>query len=207
MVLGQYRCAVGTLTTRLEAEQVLKELKQAGVPISQISIVPVASNNAVLKQELSGIEFNDDVEDNSQSPAETTAKAGAIVGTLLGAIAGCMAGLSLLLVPEAGFLIVVGAWGMPLLTTVAGAGIGAASCGVIGAVAGKEAPENKTGVDEEGNSSREYLVVVEGTDEEVHQVESILSRLNRKYFKTNLPSLSEPFIVDWFKTPGLWKSL
>ncbi|MEW6492137.1 MAG: hypothetical protein AB1589_06260 [Cyanobacteriota bacterium] len=107
-----------------------------------------------------------------------------------------MAGLSLLLLPEAGFVIAVGTWGIPLLTTVAGAGIGAASCGLIGAVVGREAPENQAEVDEEGNSSREYLVVVEGTDEEVHQVESILSRLNRKYFKTNIPSLSEHPLVD-----------
>ncbi|MEW6492136.1 MAG: hypothetical protein AB1589_06255 [Cyanobacteriota bacterium] len=88
MVLGQYRCAVGTLATRLDAEQVFNELKLAGVPISQISIIPVASNNAALKKEFSGTQSSDDIEDNAQSQAEMTAKAGAIVGTLLGAIGG-----------------------------------------------------------------------------------------------------------------------
>lgn len=203
MVSGQHRCAVGTLANGLDAEQVFNELKRAGVPIPHISIVPIDSKD-IAKEELGEAEISDFVEDDPQE--EMGAMAATIVGSLLGAISGCLAGLGLLLVPEAGFFLAVGTWGTPLLTTVAGAGIGAASGGLIKAVAGMEAGENQVEVDFKHDSNAEYLVMVEGTDEEVNQAESILDRLNQKYLKINLPSFSGYPLVELFKIPDFWKS-
>ena len=205
MVLGQHRCAVGTFANRPDAEQVFNELKRAGVPTPHISIVPLEFKDAHHEEKLSNTKFNDLDEDNSQE--EMGAMAATIVGSLLGAIGGCLAGLGLLLVPEFGFFLVVGTWGTPLFTTVAGAGIGAASGGLIHAVAGMETSENRVEVDFEHNSNAEYLVMVEGTDEEVDQAEFILERLNQKYLKINLPSFSGHPLVELFnKIPEFWKS-
>lgn len=204
MVSGQHRCAVGTLANGLNAKQVFNELKRAGVPIPHISIVPIDSKDIAYKEEFGEVEISDSIEDDPQE--EMGAMAATIVGSLLGAIGGCLAGLGLLLVPEVGFFVFVGTWGTPLLTTVAGAGIGAASGGLINAVAGMDTGENRVEVNFEHNSNTEYLVMVEGTDEEVNQAESILDRLNQKYLKINLPSFSGYPLVELFKIPEFWKS-
>lgn len=204
MVSGQHRCAIGTLANGLDAKQVFNELKRAGVPIPHISIVPIDSKDIAYKEELGEAEISDSIEDDPQE--EMGAMAATIVGSLLGAIGGCLAGLGLLLIPEVGFFVVVGTWGTPLLTTVAGAGIGAASGGLLNAVAGMDTSENRVEVNFEHDSKAEYLVMVEGTDEEVNQAESILDRLNQKYLKINLPSFSGHPLVELFKIPGFWKS-
>jgi len=204
MVLGQHRCAVGTFANRPDAEQVFNELKRAGVPTPHISIVPLESKDADHEEKLSNTKFNDLDEDNSQE--EMGAMAATIVGSLLGAVGGCFAGLGLLLMPEVGLVLAVGTWGTPLLATVVGTGIGAASGGLIRVVAGMETPEDEAGVDFERYSTSEYLVMVEGTDEEVYQAESILDQLNQKYLKVNLPSFSKHPFVESFKTRDFWKS-
>jgi hypothetical protein len=117
-----------------------------------------------------------------------------------------LAGLALLLVPEAGFFLAVGTWGTPLLTTLAGAAIGAARGGLINAVWGMEVGENRVEVNFKHGSNAEYLVMVEGTDEEVNQAEFILERLSKKYLKINLPSFSGYPLVELLKMPEFWKS-
>jgi hypothetical protein len=204
MVLGQHRCAVGTFANRPHAEQVYNELRRAGVPTPQISLVPIDSQDSDQQEVLSEARINNLVEDDSQE--EMGAIAAALVGSLLGAIGGCLAGLGLMLAPEIGVVMIMGTWGTTLVTTVAGAGIGGFGCGLLKAVSDMESPEDQAIADFESDSSSKYLVMVEGTEEEVHQVESILDRLNQKYLKINLPSLSENPLLELLKAPRFWKS-
>lgn len=161
---GQHKFTVGIFDNRPDAEQVFNRLKLAGVAIPHISIIPMDSRNTECREEVS----------EDEAPEENSAIAATIVGMLLGAVGGCLGGLGLLLVPEAGFVLAVGSWGLPLLTTVTGAGIGAASFGLIRSFAGLKTSEDGTDFDEQGRWNREYLVVVEGTDNEIYQAESII---------------------------------
>ena len=140
MVLGQRRYAVRTFVDHADAEQVLNKFKLAGIPTSQISVVSVDSKDATHKQPLGEIETEGLDEDNAQE--ECGAIAGTIVGSLLGGIGGCLAGLGLLLMLEISLLLAVGTSGTVLLLTLVGAGIGGASGGLIGALAGMETPED-----------------------------------------------------------------
>lgn len=161
---SQHKYTVGIFGNRPDAEQVFNKLKLAGVAIPHISIIPMDSQKTQGWEEVS----------EDEVPEENSAIAATIVGMLLGAIGGCLGGLGLLLVPEAGVVLAVGSWGTPLLTTVTGAGLGAASFGLIRSFASLKNSENGETFDEEGNLNREYLVVVEGSDDEIYQAESII---------------------------------
>jgi hypothetical protein len=206
VVFGQHRCAVGTLANYLNAEQVFNELKRGGVPTPHISIVPLTSPEANPNIELSQAQISELPENGESTDEEREAMAAAIVGSLLGAVGGCLTGLGLLLVPEVGFVLAIGTWGTPLIATVAGAGFGAVSGGLIGSLAEGETSENLTDLDFERDPIGEYLVMVEGTDAQVHQAETILEQLHQKYLKINLPTISEHPIVEFFKNQDFWKS-
>jgi len=168
MILRQKRYAVGVFFSYIDAESAPGELKRTGFPLAQISIVAkTADHDAQLDSA--------GVSDCVGEEAETAT--GAIVGSMLGAILGCLAGLGMLAVPGVGFIIVaVGTTGTSLATaTLAGAGIGAASGGLISAIAGSELSSDQARVAGGGGQS-EFLVMVEGADDEVRQAESILNR-------------------------------
>jgi hypothetical protein len=206
VVFGQHRCAVGTLANHLNAKQVFNELKRGGVPTPHISIVPVSSPETHLNLEPSKTQISEVIENDTSEDEDRAAMAAAIVGSLLGAVGGCLTGLGLLLVPEVGFVLAIGTWGTPLIATVAGAGLGAVSGGLIGSLGEGETSEEITDLDFEHDPMGEYLVMVEGTDDEVHQAETILEQLHQKYLKINLPSISENPLIDFFKNQDFWKS-
>ncbi len=170
MVLGHYRCAIARCTNRLDAEQVINELKRVGVSTAQISIAPRDFQDGTRKEELGEAEVSELVEDNPSV-------AGAVVGILLGAIGGSLAGLGLLLMPEVGLILLAGGSGTVLLSTLAGAGCGIASSGLIQVCTCKKRPEEQAGEGFGRYSSGKYLVTVEGTDNEVHYAQSILRTL------------------------------
>ncbi len=171
MVPGQNRYAVARFTNHQYVEQALKDLYNAGFSIAQICVV---SKDADRDEKLDKAIMSDRVR---EIPQEGTATAGTIVGSMLGAIAGCFVGLGLLTLPGVGLVVVLGTSGATLVTTLTGAALGAASCGLIEAWTGSEIPEDQTPVDINHDSHSEYLVMVKGTDDEVHVAESILKRL------------------------------
>lgn len=141
MVLGQHRYTVCTFTNRLDAERALNTLKHSGFPTDEMAIVSDRAEQSDRNQEIGEVRSNNIDEEDSLE--EKRAMAGALVGSLIGAIGGSLLGLGLVLVPEADLVATVGSWGTPLIATVAGGGIGAASCGLIGALAGTEIAEDE----------------------------------------------------------------
>ncbi len=179
MVPGQNRYAVARFTNHQYVEQALNDLYSAGFPMAQIYVVSKEADRDTQlgKSSISDRTGRTDGADPVREVAkEGTATAGTIVGSMLGAIAGCFVGLGLLLVPGFGLVVVLGTSGTTLVTTLTGAAIGAASCGLIEACAGLEFPEDRTRVDSNCGSQSEYLVMVKGMDDEVHLAESILKR-------------------------------
>ncbi len=169
MDLSQTRYAIGRFSNRLELEQALGELNRAGFLVAQISIVAkVADRNEPL----------DSSKISARTGAEAQEKAaiGAIAGGMLGAIFGWLASLGILMVPGVSLLVVVGTTGTALATIFAGAGIGAAGGGLILALATSEIPSKRATVARGSRWRDEFLVMVDGTDDEVHRARLILSR-------------------------------
>jgi hypothetical protein len=180
MVFGQYRYAVATFTNRKDMEQVLNELYRAGFTIGQIFVVTKDVDN---DEQLGQLAVSDRAVRTSRSdlvreiPQEGTATAGTLIGSILGAITGCFVGLGLLSVPGLGLALAIGTSGTTLVTTITGAALGAASCGLIEVCAGLELSEDRTRVNSNRCSKCEYLVMVDGTDDQVARAKSILKRL------------------------------
>lgn len=130
------RTVVGLFRNRSEAEDTIRDLKQAGFTSEQIGVATRdgqeknAGRSAPAEREE---ELGKIGEDTAEGMAE-----GATVGALTGGVVGGLVGLlGSLLVPGLGPVIVGGV----LASTLMGLGIGAATGGLIGALVGMGVPE------------------------------------------------------------------
>jgi hypothetical protein len=115
----------GLFDTRDAAAFAVVELKAAGIPNEEISIV----TNKVDGQSTERSADDRTVDNNM---AETGAADGAVIGGVLGGGAGLLAGLGLLTIPGIGPVLAAG-W---LLTTAVGTAVGASGGGLVGALVG-----------------------------------------------------------------------
>ncbi|MGV2827091.1 hypothetical protein [Myxosarcina sp. GI1(2024)] len=83
-------------------------------------------------------------------------------------------GLDTLAIPGVGPIIVAGEAASTIASTLAGAEIGAAAGGIIGALVGLGIPEEKAKIYNARVKSGSYLLLANGTDEEIHRAEIIL---------------------------------
>jgi hypothetical protein len=153
------RIVVALFEERSEAEDAIRDLKNAGFTNEQIG---VATQERVGAGEArsEGTPVTDEtarvVEDTATGMAE-----GAAVGALTGGIIGGLVGLvSSLLIPGLGPLVVGGV----LASTLMGMGVGAATGGLIGALVGMGVPEEDARYFDAGLRNGRTLVTVSGTD-------------------------------------------
>lgn len=175
MVLSSDRRTAAIFFNRKDTELALSELKNAGFPITQISVVT---------KELENNNFTDGFGTSEflwyQASSSGKATCGAITGSMLGAICGCLVGLGLIVVPGIGFGLAVGTTGATLAATIAGAGIGGAGGGLLENLVDSGTVFEQMGVEHDRAFEDEYLVIVNGTDDEVSRAESILKLLQNK---------------------------
>lgn len=168
MALGQQRRAVGVFSSRQDAEDALKALRNSGFPIERVSVI---ARNAGQQDSIAGANVTDTV----GSKADEGAGTGAVTGTVLGGLGGLLVGAGALAIPGIGPVIAAGTIATTLATTALGAGLGAASGSLVGALSGLGIAEDRAQVYSDRVSQGDYLVIVDGTDEEVRLAESILS--------------------------------
>jgi hypothetical protein len=101
---------------------------------------------------------------------------GAIGGTAIGGIGGLLVGIAAVSVPGIGPVLTAGAVATALGTTVAGAGLGAATGGLIGALAASGIPRDEAEVYVEGVKRGGVLVLVEASDTLATEASSVMSR-------------------------------
>lgn len=167
MTIGLDKRAVGVFPSRRDAETALHELRNSGFPMDKVSVVAQDADRA---DNIAGA----DVSDRVGNKADEGAGYGAAAGGTLGGIGGLLVGLGALAIPGIGPIMLAGAAATTLATTAAGAGIGAVAGGLIGALIGLGIPEERARVYNERVSRGEYLVIVDGTENEVRQAEAIL---------------------------------
>ncbi len=165
MISGLDKRAVGTFPTRQATEQALMELQRVSFPMDKVSVI---TRDGDRERDIAGV----NVKDSMGNEAAEGAGAGAVSGTALGGIGGLLVGLGTLAVPGVGPFLAAGT----VATTLAGAGIGAAGGALVGALTGLGIPEREAEDYSQRLSQGEYLVIVDGSEEDIHRAESILRR-------------------------------
>jgi len=138
---------VGIFADTGRAERALNGLKDAGFTPEQVSVV------AKDKQDVQEMSENTEMVANS-------AAGGAVAGTVLGGLAGFLVGISALVIPGIGPIVGAGIIG----STLAGAGIGAATGGLIGALTAEGVDEEHARGYEAGVKQGGILLSVRATD-------------------------------------------
>ena len=165
----QYK-AVGVFPSRLETETALRELiKKHGFPSEQVSVV-------AQHKEQNDINDLDYKEIEQGDRASEGATAGGLTGGTLGGITGLLIGLGTLAIPGIGPIMLAGAATTAIATTIAGSAIGAATGTLVGGLVGLGVPKEKAKAYRAKVAEGGYLVIVEGTIDEVQLAEQILSQ-------------------------------
>ncbi|HAJ62100.1 MAG TPA: histidine kinase [Cyanobacteria bacterium UBA8543] len=168
MALSQQKRAVGVFSSRRDVEYALSELRDAGFPMAKVSVIAKDADNG---GKLAGADMSDD----EGNKAEEGAASGAVTGGVLGTLTGLLVGLGALAIPGIGPVMLAGATATALATTFSGGAIGIATGTLFGALVGLGIPEKRAVVYSDRLSRGDYLVIVDGTDNEIRHAEAILS--------------------------------
>jgi len=148
---------VGVFDGPNHAETALNQLRSAGFQPEQVSVV--ARDQGETRQMAENTGMGEGV------------ATGAVTGGVLGGVAGFLVGISALVIPGIGPIVGSGI----LLSTLAGAGIGAAAGGLIGALGEHGVPEEDArGYEEHVRQGSILLTVHANSDEQAHEAHRIL---------------------------------
>ena len=172
MALGQHKRAVGVFSTRRDAEVALRELRDSNFPMDRVSVI---TRDADRRDDIAGADVRDDVRDDRDNLADEGAKTGAVAGGAFGGLTGLLVGLGTLAIPGIGPIMLAGATATAIATTLAGGAIGAVAGSLLGGLIGLGIPEEEARGYNDRISRGHYLILVEGTDEEISRAQRILS--------------------------------
>jgi uncharacterized protein (TIGR02271 family) len=167
-MIGNHRRAVGVFSTRREAEQALHDLSASGFNMNHVSVI---ARDAERNQRIEGAEVTKHV----GNKADEGAGVGALSGGALGGLTGLLVGLGTLAIPGIGPVMLAGEVATTLATALAGGAIGAASGGLLGSLVGLGIPEREAQVYSNRVNQGDYLVIVDGTDDEIRRTEALLN--------------------------------
>ncbi|HEY9691947.1 MAG TPA: general stress protein [Oculatellaceae cyanobacterium] len=168
MALGYEKRAVGIFSNPQDAQDALTELRDAGFPMSKVSVIAKDADASKF--------VDSDVRDADGNKADDGAKTGAVTGGALGGLTGLLIGLGAIAIPGIGPVMLAGAAATAIATTLSGAAIGAAAGGIIGSLVGLGIPEERAIVYNERVNRGHYLVMVDGTEDEIRRAEAALNR-------------------------------
>lgn len=156
---------IGVYNNQQDALAAIQQLKTAGFPASQLSVLGHSKEDQTEQDKLEALDSDHEM-DKPMKIAATGLGIGVVVGPILGALAG----IGLLAIPGVGILVGAGA----LAGAVAGLDAGIIGGGVISALA--IARSNKVHEDKykEHLQAGRYLVVAQGSDDELEQAKGIM---------------------------------
>ncbi len=185
----QYQ-AVGVFANRREIETALRELiKKHGFPAEQVSV-------ATQDREQADINDLDDrrTEYVYEAPVGA-ATTGSLTGGTLGGLTGLLIGLGTIAIPGIGPIILAGATATAIATAIAGGAIGAATGTLVGGLVGLGIPQSRAKTYRAKVAEGGYLIILEGTLDEIQLAEEILSQ----------HSINEWEVYDAFETEAIKK--
>jgi hypothetical protein len=167
MVTSNQTRALGLFSKCEDAEQALTELKSSGFPMDKVSVVAREAGESV---------------GDTQTIAQVGDKnldtgAGVVADTLTNsALATVLVGLGSLAIPGIGPIIAAGTLGASLVASVASTGVSAAAFGgVVKALTDLGIPEETARTYTDRLHAGDYLVVVDGTEDDISRAQGIFS--------------------------------
>ena len=158
-----------TLTALYEtfqaAQGAVYELRAAGIPDRDISLISTRTKDAFGSEDHSG--------------ATTGASAGAGLGLLAGGTGGLLTGLGVMAIPGVGPVVAAGWLAAMVAGAAAGAVVGGATGGIIGALTDSGLSENDAHVYAEAVRRGGTLITVRVPEEKVVETDAILDRFQR----------------------------
>lgn len=175
MELANEKRAVGAFSSYSQAEAALHELQEHGFSMQHVSIVGRNPDD----HQAVGSESRDLLGEGPKQAAQDTqtdegAKTGAMAGSAIGGLTGLLVGLGALAIPGVGPVVVGGAVATALATTLTGGAVGAAAGGLVGGLVGLGIPEDRATAYQDRIAQGEYLVMIEGNEEQIQRAEAIL---------------------------------
>lgn len=161
--------AVGAFADRDAVEIAIHRLRDADYNMGNVSIAVKHEENQPDK--IDGVGVTDTLGDRSKEGAAT----GATTGAAVGGLAGLLIGIGAIAIPGLGPVMLAGALGTAAATTAAGGAIGAATGGLAGTLIGLGIPEGPAERYSEVVREGGYLVMVDGSEEEIAKAHAILS--------------------------------
>jgi len=173
MVGQQHKRAIGTFSDHAKAQNALLELRDSGFTMDQVSIVGHDANHM---SNLGGAQGSDRLSDlHDDNKSGEGARTGAAAGGTVGGLTGLLVGLGMVAIPGVGPVMLAGAGATALATALTGGAIGAATGGIAGGLVGLGIPENQANAYSDRIDQGDYLVMVEGSEEDIHRAQAVLS--------------------------------
>lgn len=163
----QTQRAMGIFSDEQNLKNALDELKSAGFDMNHISVI---AKDAEHPDQVAGVRVTDPLSHDKARDAAT----GTVAGGVLGGLTGLLVGLVTLAVPGVGPVVFVGTEAAVIASALGGGAIGAAAGGLVGILANLGVPEEQAKKYSHRLSHGDYLVLVQGTDEQIQQAETIL---------------------------------
>ncbi|MEB3828962.1 DUF1269 domain-containing protein [Phormidium sp. CCY1219] len=167
MAVRHLKRAVGVFPDLENARGALEELKDNHFPMERVSVIAKDTETPL------GADIETERKGNK---ADEGAAVGAATGGALGTLGGLLVGLGALAIPGIGPVMLAGATATALATTISGGAIGAAAGGLVGALVGLGIPEKQAKIYNDRVAQGDYLIIIEGTDDEIHRAEEIVQR-------------------------------
>lgn len=197
------KLAVGTFSNYEKTETALTELKENGFLMNQVSVVGrdinketelagvntsdqfVNADNLDINEnqvvEVTGVNRSDQLVDISnlhtdENKSAQKATDGAMAGITIGGFTGLLVGLGALAIPGIGPVMLAGAAATALASAISGGVIGGVAGSLAGGLVGLGIPADRATVYNDLVSQGNYLVMVEGSEEDITVAESIFSK-------------------------------
>lgn len=170
--------AVGTFSNYEATEIALRDLKENGFMMDQISVI---GRDIDRELELTGVNTSEDLVNvgnlrTDKNKAAETATDGAMAGLTLGGFTGLLVGLGAMAIPGVGPVMLAGAAATALATTLSGGVIGGAIGSLAGGLVGLGIPADRAKVYSDLISEGNYLIMVEGSDADITLAETIFTK-------------------------------
>jgi hypothetical protein len=155
---------VGLYDTHEKAIEAVEELKRAGFPVQQVSLI----GKAVVIDDLMHVKNNRKIKN-----------APAIIGAILGPILGILTGVKLFSIPGLGFLYGIGA----VLGALAGFSLGIACGGGLSLIAILVIKSHSVLKYHEHIEEKGFQIIAHGNNEEVNRAKEILDSYSNNLIK------------------------
>jgi hypothetical protein len=175
--------ALGVFANSQGIEQAINELKTANFPMEKVSVI---AKDVEQGENLGEAQISDGGTPNvgdrigNQDVNTTGAVGDTLTATAWGSV---LVGLSSLALPGLGAVLAAGSVGVALVSSVAGVAVGAAANqNLLKALGDLGIPEDRARVYSDRLQESYYLLILEGSEEEIHRVEPILRDRGIEYW-------------------------